>query len=81
MFLGNVLRWVGGVLALVPELVSDPAMVLFMSEMLSPWTRRAIAAATFVLGFYVRHLRKNTSAPIAGTALAEKLPTAKGEDA
>ena len=69
MKLGNVLRWIGGVLALVPELVSDPAVVLFMSELLSPWTRRVIAAATFVLGFYVRHLRKTTLAPLIGAPI------------
>lgn len=70
MWLGNLLATIGGVLAMLPELASDPSVVAYMDEFMSPSARRSVGIAVFVLGFVLRHLRKNTSAPIIGTLAA-----------
>lgn len=70
MWLGNLLATVGGILALLPELASDPLVIAYMSEVMSPGARRTVGIAVFALGFILRHLRKDTSAPIIGTPAA-----------
>lgn len=62
--LANVLMGIGGFFALVPELVSDPVVMAFLNEFLSPTARRVLAVLTVVVGYLVRYLRMTTTQPI-----------------
>lgn len=80
LWLANAVSVLGGALALLPELASDPLVVAFLDDTMSPGARRTFGLAMFVIGFYLRHLRKDTNAPIIGTPLASPpVPPAGGE--
>ena len=70
--LANIVASIGAALALLPELVSDPLVVAFLNDTMSPSARRIFGVVMFAVGFYLRHLRKDTSAPIIGTPAAEQ---------
>ena len=72
IWLGDVMSALGGILALIPELVTDPLVVAWMNEAMSPGARRTVGVVVLVTGYVIRRLRKDTVAPIAGTAAAEK---------
>lgn len=67
LWLANIISALGGALALLPELAADPLVVSFLDDTMSPGARRSFGFAMFVIGFYLRHLRKDTAAPIVGS--------------
>lgn len=71
LWLANITATLGGALTLLPELASDPIVVDYMQTVMSDEARRTFGVAMFVLGFYLRHLRKDTNAPIIGTPAAD----------
>jgi hypothetical protein len=76
LWLADSLSYVGGALALLPELVADPLVVAWMNETMSPGARRTVAIVALGIGLILRRLRKGTTSPIIGTpaaAAAEQL--------
>lgn len=62
--LSRYLMIAGSLLGLIPELVTDPAFSVAVSEALPPTARLTFAAIVAGIGFYVRKLRLDTTQPI-----------------
>lgn len=71
IWLGDIMSTLGGILTLIPELATDPLVVTWMNDTMSPGARRTVGIIAIVTGYVIRRLRKSTTAPIAGTPAAE----------
>lgn len=64
--LAHFMLGLGALVGVIPELVTDPAIQPLIHAMLPDNARRGFALFVAIIGFYVRHLRMTTTAPIAG---------------
>lgn len=80
LWFANIVSTLGAALALLPELASDPLVVAFLDDTMSPGARRTFGLVMFAIGFYLRHLRKDTNAPIIGTPAASPPVPMPGEE-
>jgi len=70
----SVFAALGAMLAILPQFISDPAVVTWMHSNLSDGARDTIGSIAVAAGLYFAYLRAVTVAPIAGTAAAISLP-------
>jgi hypothetical protein len=70
IWLGDIMAAVGGIVTIIPELATDPAVIAWMNETMSAGARRTVGIVVLVIGYVIRRLRKATGAPIAGTPVA-----------
>lgn len=74
---GNILAWLGSVVALLPELLTDPVVAAFVNDFMSPWARRLVGVLVVAIGLWMKFLRNRTAAPIEGTPAALDATPAK----
>lgn len=74
MWLAGIITTLGGMVALIPEVIADPDVSKWINAQMSPRARLILGGIAALVGVYLRTLRKQTVAPIAGTPAATPPP-------